>query len=145
MWRVLQQDDPDLRQRIYSQDYSSIGPTDYGGEKRCLHMKLLNLLLHQYNVTNDQSRRQSQFRRRRDYPAERNLLSFSGALAEDRMSTNEPFSNSIYEEQMHLVEREFSAFMCAVMELCGPEWDRSLRYQGIGNTNVQLFRFGASV
>jgi hypothetical protein len=61
------------------------------------------------------------------------------------MSTNEPFSNSIYEEQMHLVEREFSAFMCAVTELCGPKWDRSLRYQGIGNTNVQLFRFGASV
>jgi hypothetical protein len=86
MWRVLQQDDPDLRQRIYSQDYRSIGPTYYGGEKRCLHMKLLTLLLHQYNVTNDQSRRQSQFRRRRDYPAERNLLSFSGVLAEDRMS-----------------------------------------------------------
>jgi len=114
MWPVLQQHDPDLRERIYSQDYSSIGPTDYSGEKRCPHMKLLTFLLHQYNVTNDQSRRGS--RNSGDvviHPAERNLLSFSGAAAEDRMSTNEPFSNSIYEEQMHLAEREFSAFICA--------------------------------
>ena len=79
------------------------------------------------------------------HPAETILLSFSGAPAEDRMNTSEPFSNSICEEQMHLAECEFSAFICAVTELYGPEWDRCLRYQGIGNTNVQLFRFGASV
>ena len=142
MWAVLPQHDPDLRERIYSQDYSSTGPTAY----RRPHMKLLTFLLHQYNVTNDQSLRGS--RNSGDvviHPAETNLLRFSGAPSEDRMSTSEPFSNSIYEEQMHLAECEFSAFICAVTELYGPEWDRSLRYQGIGNTNVQLFRFGASV
>ncbi len=33
------------------------------------------------------------------------------------MSTKEPFSNPIYEEQMHLAERELSTFCCAVTEL----------------------------
>lgn len=32
-----------------------------------------------------------------------------------------PFSNSAYEEQTHLAERELSSFMAAVKELYGPE------------------------
>ena len=32
-----------------------------------------------------------------------------------------PFSNSTYEEQTHLAERELSSFMAAVKELYGPE------------------------
>ena len=37
------------------------------------------------------------------------------------MNTEEPFSDSIYEEQTHLAERELSAFIRAVTELYGPE------------------------
>ena len=32
-----------------------------------------------------------------------------------------PFSNSTYEEQAHVAERELSSFMAAVKELYGPE------------------------
>ena len=32
-----------------------------------------------------------------------------------------PFSNSTYEEQTHVAERELSSFMTAVKELYGPE------------------------
>jgi hypothetical protein len=37
------------------------------------------------------------------------------------MSTKEPFSDSIYEEQAHIAERELSAFLSAVTQLYGPE------------------------
>jgi hypothetical protein len=41
------------------------------------------------------------------------------------MNKQELFSNSIYEEQTHLAERELSAFIKAVTELFGPEQARS--------------------
>lgn len=37
------------------------------------------------------------------------------------MNEHEAFSNSIYEEQIHLAERELSSFMSAVKELYGAE------------------------
>ena len=37
------------------------------------------------------------------------------------MNEHELFSNSIYEEQTHLAERELAAFIGAVRELFGPE------------------------
>jgi hypothetical protein len=37
------------------------------------------------------------------------------------MNKHEMFSNSIYEEQTYLAERELSSFITAVMELYGPE------------------------
>ena len=37
------------------------------------------------------------------------------------MNQHEQFSNSIYEEQAHLAERELSSFIAAVTELYGPE------------------------
>ena len=40
------------------------------------------------------------------------------------MNAHEPFSSSIYEEQMHVAERELSAFVSAVTELFGPEQGR---------------------
>lgn len=40
------------------------------------------------------------------------------------MSTEEPFSDSVYQEQTHLAERELSAFIGAVTELYGPEQAR---------------------
>ena len=40
------------------------------------------------------------------------------------MSTEEPFSDSIYEEQTHLAERELSSFIAAVTGLYGPEQAR---------------------
>jgi hypothetical protein len=40
---------------------------------------------------------------------------------EDPMNTKESFSNSICNEQVRMAEREFSAFICAVKELHGPE------------------------
>ena len=41
------------------------------------------------------------------------------------MNKPESFSNSIYEEQTHLAERELSAFIRAVTELFGPEQARA--------------------
>lgn len=40
------------------------------------------------------------------------------------MDTHESFSSSVYEEQMHLAERELSAFLGAVTELFGAEQAR---------------------
>ncbi len=40
------------------------------------------------------------------------------------MNTKESFCNSTYKEQMHLEERELSAFIRAVTELFGPEQAR---------------------
>jgi hypothetical protein len=40
---------------------------------------------------------------------------------EDLMNQSESFSNSLYTDQMHLAEREFSAFIAAVTELFGAE------------------------
>jgi hypothetical protein len=40
------------------------------------------------------------------------------------MNEHEPFSNSIYEEQTYLAERELSSFIAAVTELYGPELAR---------------------
>ena len=37
------------------------------------------------------------------------------------MNTEESFSNSTYEDEMHLAERELSAFISAVRELFGAE------------------------
>jgi hypothetical protein len=37
------------------------------------------------------------------------------------MNERESFSNSIYEEQTYLAERELSSFMAAVMKLYGPD------------------------
>ena len=37
------------------------------------------------------------------------------------MDTKESFSDSIYEEQVHLAERELSSFITAVTKLYGPE------------------------
>ena len=37
------------------------------------------------------------------------------------MNDRELFSNSLYEEQAHLAERELFAFIGAVTALCGPE------------------------
>ncbi len=37
----------------------------------------------------------------------------------------EEFGDSVYEEQVHLAERELSAFVSAVTELFGPEQGRS--------------------
>ena len=37
------------------------------------------------------------------------------------MNESESFSNSLYTDQMHLAERELSAFIAAVAELFGPE------------------------
>jgi hypothetical protein len=39
----------------------------------------------------------------------------------DPMDTKESFSDSIYEEQVHLAERELSSFIAAVTKLYGPE------------------------
>jgi hypothetical protein len=39
----------------------------------------------------------------------------------DPMDTKESFSDSIYEEQVHLAERELSSFITAVTKLYGPE------------------------
>lgn len=36
------------------------------------------------------------------------------------MNERESFSDSIYDEQMHLAERELSSFLAAVTELYGP-------------------------
>lgn len=41
------------------------------------------------------------------------------------MDEHELFSNSIYEEQTHLAERELSAFLGAVTERFGPEQARA--------------------
>ena len=43
---------------------------------------------------------------------------------EDLMNQSESFSNSLYSDQMHLAERELSAFIAAVAELFGPEQAR---------------------
>ena len=40
------------------------------------------------------------------------------------MNESESFSNSLYTDQMHLAERELSAFIAAVAELSGPEQAR---------------------
>jgi hypothetical protein len=40
------------------------------------------------------------------------------------MNEHESFSDSIYEEQTHLAERELSSFIAAVTELYGPEQAR---------------------
>ena len=40
------------------------------------------------------------------------------------MNEHESFSDSIYEEQAHLAERELSSFIAAVTELYGPEQAR---------------------
>ena len=40
------------------------------------------------------------------------------------MNESELFSNSLYTDQMHLAERELSAFIAAVAELSGPEQAR---------------------
>jgi len=40
------------------------------------------------------------------------------------MNEYEPFSDSIYEEQTRLAERELSSFIAAVTELYGPEQAR---------------------
>jgi hypothetical protein len=37
------------------------------------------------------------------------------------MNTEESFCNSTYEDQIHMAERELSAFISAVTELFGPE------------------------
>ena len=37
------------------------------------------------------------------------------------MKTEESFCNSTYEDQIHIVERELSAFISAVTQLVGPE------------------------
>lgn len=37
------------------------------------------------------------------------------------MNGHEPLSDSIYDEQTHLAERELSSFITAVKELYGPE------------------------
>lgn len=37
------------------------------------------------------------------------------------MNGRESFSNSVYEEQTHLAERELSSFIAAVTELFGPD------------------------
>jgi hypothetical protein len=41
------------------------------------------------------------------------------------MNEHESFSNSIYDEQAHLAERELSAFIIAVTERFGPEQARA--------------------
>jgi hypothetical protein len=41
------------------------------------------------------------------------------------MNEHESFSNSIYEEQTHLAERELSAFISAVTQMFGPEQGRA--------------------
>jgi hypothetical protein len=40
---------------------------------------------------------------------------------ENSMDTQETFNNSTYEDQIHLAERELTAFILAVTELFGPE------------------------
>ena len=40
------------------------------------------------------------------------------------MNESESFSNSLYTDQMHLAERELSAFIATVAELSGPEQAR---------------------
>ena len=40
------------------------------------------------------------------------------------MNESESFSNSLYTDQMHLAERELSAFIAAVAALSGPEQAR---------------------
>jgi hypothetical protein len=40
------------------------------------------------------------------------------------MNQHESFSESIYDEQMHLAERELSSFMTAVTNLYGPDQAR---------------------
>ncbi len=40
------------------------------------------------------------------------------------MNEHDSFSDSIYEEQMHVAERELSSFMAAVTKLYGPEQAR---------------------
>jgi hypothetical protein len=49
-------------------------------------------------------------------------LSFgNGQKGEHLVGVRDEFSDSIYEEQMHLAERELSSFVAAVTELYGPE------------------------
>jgi hypothetical protein len=43
------------------------------------------------------------------------------SVREYGMNDRESFSNSTYEEQAHLAERELSSFMAAVTKLFGPE------------------------
>src|ERR1700678_3540214 len=43
---------------------------------------------------------------------------------ENPMNTEESFGNSTYEDQIHLAERELTAFILAVTELFGPEQAR---------------------
>ena len=47
-----------------------------------------------------------------------------GAGKENLMNESDSFSDSIYEEQMRLAERELSSFLAAVTELYGPEQAR---------------------
>jgi hypothetical protein len=60
--------------------------------------------------------------------AEEFLIHFrliGGAGMGSPMSEREWFSNTLYEEQVHLAERELIAFMKAVTELFGPDQARS--------------------
>jgi hypothetical protein len=41
------------------------------------------------------------------------------------MKTKKTFSNSLYDDETHLAERELSAFIAAVTELFGPEQART--------------------
>lgn len=51
-------------------------------------------------------------------------MSMADRRDQDRIDTNEPFSDSIYQEQTQLAERELAAFLGAVTELFGPEQAR---------------------
>ena len=53
------------------------------------------------------------------------------------MDEHEHFSDSIYEEQMHLAERELSSFIAAVTKLYGAEQARL--QQRTGSTNRSLW------
>ena len=52
------------------------------------------------------------------------------------MSTEEPFSDSIYEEQTCLAERELSSFIAAVTELYGPEQARLSAEDWLGESDL---------
>lgn len=52
------------------------------------------------------------------------------------MNEHEPFSNSIYEEQTQLAERELSSFIAAVTELYGQEQARLSAEDWLDESNL---------
>ena len=53
---------------------------------------------------------------------------------DDNMKRMESFANAVYDDEMHLAERELSAFIAAVIELYGPD-EAKVSTQSSGSTS----------